>query len=112
MQVLIADWAVGRALRLNDRREEAQPLPTAVLERAQARRETQDSPLNREWTGYAQWELGELHAARGERQAAPARLGAALVDLEAAGLGERWPEGLERLRALIEAWGGDQAETA
>jgi tetratricopeptide (TPR) repeat protein len=100
-QVLVADWAVGRGLRLCGRWVEAESLLGEVLSRARRRQSAQPRPGNLEWVGYSLWELGEVAAGRQARDEALERLLQALEVLTGAGLEAVWPEGLEQLRSRI-----------
>ncbi len=64
---LIADWAVGRALRLAGRAREALLWLSDVALRAENRWQANSMPDEMEWRGHAQQELGEVQAQLGLR---------------------------------------------
>jgi tetratricopeptide (TPR) repeat protein len=89
-RILIADWAVARALRMTGRLEEARSLSAATHATALERQAAVPGPANAEWVGYTRWELAELDALAG-------RIAQALAGLE---------EARNRLlEAGIEGWG-------
>ncbi len=102
-QVLLADWAVGRALRFVGRLAEADQLLVSVLERARSRQEQVPGPGRLEWVGYTLWELGEVAAAADQPSRARQHLTEAVEALAAAGLETAWPEGMEQVRARLES---------
>ena len=62
---LIADWAVGRALRLVGRDREAHLWLSDVTLRAENRWQSNPMPDEEEWRGHAHQELGEVQAQLG-----------------------------------------------
>ncbi len=74
---LIADWAVGRALRLTDRHGEALLWLRDVVGRAESRWQATPGPDESLWRAYAYQEYGEVQAALGDRELALQSLEAA-----------------------------------
>ncbi|MFT4648465.1 MAG: tetratricopeptide (TPR) repeat protein [Glaciecola sp.] len=62
---LIADWAVGRALRLVERDREAFLWLSDVALRAEIRWQANPMPEQQQWRGHAHQELGEVQAQLG-----------------------------------------------
>jgi tetratricopeptide (TPR) repeat protein len=100
-QSLIADWAVGRALRRLGRTEEAWTLMADALVRADGLQVASPGPASLEWVGYVHWELGELASLRDDRDLARHHLSRALDVLMEAGVQEVWPEGVNGLRVRL-----------
>jgi len=88
-RILIADWAVSRALRRTGRLEEARELTASTHARAVERYQAQPSPAHAEWVGYTLWERAELEALDGNREAALKLLTTARERLIEAGI-EAW----------------------
>lgn len=89
-RILIADWAVSRALRMTGRTSEARALSEATHATARERYAQEPGQKNAEWVGYTRWELAELDALAGEREEAVDGLRAARAAL---------------VEAKIESWG-------
>jgi tetratricopeptide (TPR) repeat protein len=90
-RILIADWAVARALRMTGRLAQARELSEATHATACERYADEPSPANAEWVGYTRWELAELDALDGSLEKAHSGLLRVRVELVEAG---------------IESWGG------
>ncbi|HPF15813.1 MAG: tetratricopeptide repeat protein [Planctomycetes bacterium] len=71
---LIADWAVGRALRLSHRSPEALLWLQDVVQRAEVRWQANPRQDEAKWRGYAYQEFGEVQADLGLTQEAIASL--------------------------------------
>jgi tetratricopeptide (TPR) repeat protein len=101
MDLLQADWALGRALRLAGRPSEAR----ALLEQADVRgRElyaANPTARQAEWLGRAWWELAELELAEGRDENALALLQSARRKLLEAGVADAAPLLLGRLDARL-----------
>lgn len=101
MDLLQADWALGRSLRLAGRLAESRDL----LEQADVRGREQyaASPTARqaEWLGRAWWELGELAWMEGDEETARALLQSARRKLLEAGVADAAPDLLGRLDARL-----------
>ena len=67
---LIADWAVGRALRMAKRNGEALLWLRDVVQRAEARWQAQPGQDEARWRAYAYQEYGEVQGDLGQTQAA------------------------------------------
>lgn len=93
---LAADWALGHAHRLAGDLDAAERWLTPTLAWA-------ERLGNREWIGYCAQDLGEVDLARGRREQGLGRLRAAREHLEASGLREHWPEGMQKLEDRIAA---------
>lgn len=101
IDLLQADWAYGRALRLAGQPREAR----ALLEQADARgRElyaANPTARQAEWLGRAWWELGELDALEGHGESAARLLQSARRKLLEAGAADAAPELIGRLDARL-----------
>jgi len=108
-RMLIADWAVARALRMTGKLDEARELSEDTHDWALRRYRDEPSAANAEWVGYTTWELAELAALGGDTDGGLAGLRAARVSLLEAGI-ETWGEfgakELARLDARIAALAG------
>lgn len=99
---LIADYSVAHVERMLGRLGEAEAGMSAVHEWAERLHE-QGNAEAVEWLGMSRWELGEIALARGRRSEAVGLLGAALEELEAAGMPDWDPEGwAERRKTLAD----------
>jgi len=67
---LIADWSVGHAHRMAGHLDQAQDWLRRTFEWAQRRLEVDPTNDVKEWLAQCHWELGELAAARSQRDAA------------------------------------------
>lgn len=90
-RMLIADWAVTRALRMTGKLDEARELSRDTYSWAVSRYREDPSPNNAEWVGYTTWELAELSALDGDLDTALAGLRDARASLLEAGI-ESWGE--------------------
>ncbi|MEZ5988552.1 MAG: hypothetical protein R3F30_05425 [Planctomycetota bacterium] len=97
----ISDWAVGHALRLCGRPDEARAVLEPCLAAFTAMDEAGDPAGAAEWIGWTSWELGELDLAAGDRDAARPLLLRAEELLAAAHLDRHWPEGWARLQVAV-----------
>lgn len=95
LQKLIADWAVGRAWRMNGDPKEAQRWLEASLEVARERYAADPTPAAAEWIAYGLQELGRVARLAGEKELA--------LQLFESGR-ERWVE------AGLETWVDGTAE--
>ena len=109
-RMLVADWAVSRALRRTNRLDEARPLAEDTHDWAMRRYREDPSRTNAEWVGYTTWELAELAALGGDREAALTGLREARARLVEAGI-ETWgafgKQELARLDARLAALSRD-----
>ncbi len=99
---LLADWALGHALRLAGEGDEAKRLLEPTLATARKRHAELDTKTTHEWLGYALQEVGELRVLEGKRAEGLELLGKARTALEAVGMREHWPEAMTKLDARIE----------
>ncbi len=110
-RMLIADWAVARALRMTGARDEAWAMSKDTYGWAARRYKEDPTPNNAEWVGYTTWELAELSALDGDTDKALAGLREARASLIEAGI-ESWREfgqkELARLDARIAALAGGE----
>ncbi len=100
---LAADWAIGRAYRLNDNIDEAEKWLRPLAARS-------DSLKNDEWSGWVYKELGHLEAARGNFSVALENLRKAKDYLADAGMAKWDAEGFagldEQIKLLETKTGG------
>jgi tetratricopeptide (TPR) repeat protein len=103
---LIADWAVAKAYRLNNKLTEARELQTKTLEWAKKLSAEKPEDAERaEWIGSCKWELGELDAAEGKKESALKLLKEAREILLKSKIEEWGKELLEKLDARIKELG-------
>jgi len=96
VQKLAADWAVGRAWRLNGDAAEAQRHIEVSLEAARARYAEDPTPASAEWIAYGLQELGRTAQLAGEPEMALKLLEEARAKWTEAEL-ESWTEGTQEL---------------
>ncbi|MDA1267214.1 MAG: tetratricopeptide repeat protein [Planctomycetota bacterium] len=104
-EVLLADWALARALRLNGQLDRAWASQQDVLRRAEERQTREPGRANHEWVAYSLWELGELAIARADAELARASFERCLAIMHEVGLRQIWPDGVAQVEALLAGLG-------
>jgi tetratricopeptide (TPR) repeat protein len=99
-RILIANWALARALRLTGDLAAARDLSEETLDQARRRYDADPIPDNAEWVGYCTWEIGELDALDGDGLGAIAGLTQARECLVRAGIRSWGDFGSEELAKL------------
>jgi tetratricopeptide (TPR) repeat protein len=102
MPMLIADWSVGHAYRMNGQLDSALTWINGVFEKASKIYEDNPQPENAEWVGFSHKELGEIAMIRADEITALDHFKQAYEHLTTAGM-EGWDKkGYNELKLKIE----------
>jgi len=102
MPMLIADWSVGHAYRMNGQLDSALTWINGVFEKASKFYEDNPQPENAEWVGFSHRELGEIAMAQVDETTALDHFKQAYEHLTTAGM-ESWDKkGYNELALKIE----------
>ena len=100
---LVAEWWVGRAYRRAGDFNEARACMLPVKAWAERRHDAAPDDDTAEWLALCCWEVGELDAQAGQRETGQLQMQQARAMMRAAGVEERWPDGMARLDRRLAA---------